>query len=84
MATDLMPDTLCMTNQQASSQIVGFQETLRRTPPAQEEQRNLGPYLQGQGDFVSRFILGIMRATMWAVGIFNLLLRPPDLQVDRV
>ena len=38
-------------------------------------------YLAGQGDLVSRLIIGITRVTIWFIGVSNLLtklLSPPD------
>ena len=37
-------------------------------------------YLEGQGDLVSRLIMGIIRVTIWVIGVINLLylLSPPD------
>ena len=31
------------------------------------------PYLEGQGDLVSRLIMGIIRVTTWVIWVFNLL-----------
>ena len=30
-------------------------------------------YLEGQGDLVSRLIMGIFRVTIWDIGVINLL-----------
>ena len=35
------------------------------------------PYLEGQGDLVSRLIMGITRVTMWVIGVINLLTKSP-------
>ena len=45
---------------------VGFS----KTPPAT-------PYLGGQGDLVSRLIMGINGLTMWVIGVTNLLTKSP-------
>ena len=34
-------------------------------------------YLEGQGDLVSRLIMGITRVTIWVVGVINLLTKSP-------
>ena len=34
-------------------------------------------YLEGQGDLVSRLILGITRVTIWVTGVINLLTKSP-------
>ena len=36
-------------------------------------------YLEGQGDLVSRAIMGILRLTIWVIGVMNLLTKshPP-------
>ena len=34
-------------------------------------------YLEGQGDLVSRLIMGIIRVTIWVIGIINLLTKSP-------
>ena len=34
-------------------------------------------YMEGQGDLVSRLILGILRVTTWVIGLFNLLTKSP-------
>ena len=36
-----------------------------------------GHHLEGQGDLVSRLILGIFRVTIWAIGVINLLTKSP-------
>ena len=41
----------------------------------------LDPYLEGQGDLVSRFIMGIIGVTLWFTCVINHLLRPLTLQV---
>ena len=35
------------------------------------------PYLEGQGDLVSRLILGISRITIWVTGVITLLTKSP-------
>ena len=35
-------------------------------------------YLEGQGDLVSRLIMGISRVTIWVIGIINLLPKSPS------
>ena len=35
------------------------------------------PYLEGQGDLVTRLILGIIGATIWVIGVINLLTKSP-------
>ena len=35
------------------------------------------PYLEGQGDLVSRLIMGIIRVTIWVIGVINLLTKSP-------
>ena len=34
-------------------------------------------YLEGQGDLVSRLIMGIIRVTIWVMGVMNLLTKSP-------
>ena len=34
-------------------------------------------YLEGQGDLVSRLIMGIIRVTIWVIGVINLLTKSP-------
>ena len=34
-------------------------------------------YLEGQGDLVSRLIMGITRVTLWVMGLINLLTKSP-------
>ena len=34
-------------------------------------------YLEGQGDLVSRLIVGIIRDTIWVIGVINLLTKSP-------
>ena len=34
-------------------------------------------YLEGQGDLVSRLIMGINRVTIWVTGVINLLTKSP-------
>ena len=38
---------------------------------------NPKPYLEGQGDLVSRLILGIFRVTIWVIGVLSLLTKSP-------
>ena len=38
---------------------------------------NVEPYLEGQGDLVNGFIMGIARVTIWAIGVINLLTKSP-------
>ena len=35
------------------------------------------PYLGGQGDLVSRLIMGINGVTIWVIGVINLLTKSP-------
>ena len=35
------------------------------------------PYLEGQGDLVSRLIRGITGVTIWVIGVINLLTKSP-------
>ena len=35
------------------------------------------PYLEGQGDLVSRLTMGIIRVTIWVIGVSNLLTKSP-------
>ena len=35
------------------------------------------PYLEGQGDLVSGLIMGIIRVTIWVIGVINLLTKSP-------
>ena len=35
------------------------------------------PYLEGQGDLVNRLIMGIIRVTIWVIGVINLLTKYP-------
>ena len=39
-----------------------------------------GGYLEGQGDFISRFmfIMGVTRVTTWIIGAITYLPSPPD------
>ena len=34
-------------------------------------------YLEGQGDLVSRLIIGIIRVTIWVIGVINPLTKSP-------
>ena len=36
-----------------------------------------GPYLEGQGDSVSRLIRGITGVTIWVIGVINLPTKSP-------
>ena len=38
---------------------------------------NFRAYLEGQGDLVSRLIMGIIRVTIWVIGVINLLTKSP-------
>ena len=38
---------------------------------------NPASYLEGQGDLVSRLLVGISRAAMWVIGGMNLLTKSP-------
>ena len=38
---------------------------------------NHKPYLGGQGDLVSRLIMGIDGVTIWVIGVINLLTKSP-------
>ena len=33
--------------------------------------------MEGQGDSVSRFIMGVIRVTIWVIGVANLLPKSP-------
>ena len=35
------------------------------------------PYLEGQGDLISRSIMGIFRVTIWVIGVINLVTKSP-------
>ena len=35
------------------------------------------PYLEGQGDLVNRLTVGIIRVTIWVIGVINLLIKSP-------
>ena len=35
------------------------------------------PYLKGQGDLVTRLIMGITGVTIWVIAVMNLLTKPP-------
>ena len=35
------------------------------------------PYLEGQGDLVTRLIIGIIGVTIWVIGVINLLTKSP-------
>ena len=37
----------------------------------------ISPYLEGRGDLVSRLIMGIIRVTIWVIGVINLLTKSP-------
>ena len=37
----------------------------------------VGPCLEGRGDLVSRFIVDIIRVTVWVIGVINLLTKSP-------
>ena len=36
-----------------------------------------GTYLEGQGDLVSRLILGIIGVTIWLIGVISILTKSP-------
>ena len=36
-----------------------------------------GIYLEGQGDSISRLVMGIARVTIWVIGVINLLTKSP-------
>ena len=38
---------------------------------------DIGEFLEGQGDLVSRLIMGIIRVTIWVIGVINLLTKSP-------
>ena len=38
---------------------------------------NLAPYLEGQGDLVTRLIRGITGNTIWVIGVINLRTKSP-------
>ena len=40
-------------------------------------------YSEGQGDLVSRLMIGITRVTIWVIRVINLLTKSPCLQVSR-
>ena len=37
--------------------------------------KTLNPDLEGQRDLVSRLIMGIIRVTIWVIGVINLLIK---------
>ena len=37
----------------------------------------IGIHLEGQGDLVSRLIMGIIRVTIWVIGVIKLLTKSP-------
>ena len=39
--------------------------------------RSFKDYLEGQGDLISRSIMGIFRVTIWVIGAINLLTKSP-------
>ena len=39
--------------------------------------KDLQDYLEGQGDLVSRLIMGITRVTIWVIGVISLLTKSP-------
>ena len=39
--------------------------------------RKIARYLEGQGDVVSGLIMGIIRVTIWVIGVTNLLTKSP-------
>ena len=38
---------------------------------------NLGDYLEGQGDLVTRLRMGIIGVIIWVIGVINLLTKSP-------
>ena len=58
-------------------------QALERSNPKPCNQKPLTPYLEDQGDSVSRLIMGIIRVTIWVVGIISYLLSPPTPQALR-
>ena len=48
-----------------------------KSRPSLQGVRQKPTYLEGQGDFVSRLIMGIIRVTIWVVGVINLLTKSP-------
>ena len=49
-----------------------------RPKQAGREFRDQQYYLEGQGDLVSRLIMGRSRVTIWVLGVMNLLTKSPD------
>ena len=43
-----------------------------------EQRIAIGAYLEGQGDLISRLIMGIIRVTIWYIGVINLLAKSAD------
>ena len=39
--------------------------------------QNPGPYLEGQGNLLSRLVTGITTVTIWVIGVINLLTKSP-------
>ena len=39
--------------------------------------RRLMNHLEGQGDLVTRLLMGISRVTIWVIGVINLLIKSP-------
>ena len=39
--------------------------------------KGIAGYLEGQGDLISRLIMGIIRVTIWVIGVINLLTKSP-------
>ena len=46
---------------------------MQRNPTVQ----GMSYYLEGQGDLVSRLIMGIIGVTIWVIGVINLLTKSP-------
>ena len=46
-------------------------------PPSNLAPQNM-PYLEGQGDLVSNLRMGIIRVTIWVIGVINLLTKSAD------
>ena len=47
------------------------------TPRPENVASYCGYYLEGQGDLVSRLIMGLHRVTIWVIGVINLLIKSP-------
>ena len=51
--------------------------TWKQLPRVSTSMRPGGPYLEGQRDLASRLITGIIRVTIWVIGVINLLTKSP-------